>query len=31
MRNKNPSEICFTLQRDFESHSHRASINGGRK
>ena len=31
MRNKNPSEIRLALQRDLESQSHRASINGGRK
>jgi hypothetical protein len=29
MRNTNPSEIRFTPQRDFESQSHRTSINGG--
>ncbi|MDQ0126906.1 hypothetical protein J2W17_005902 [Pseudomonas lini] len=31
MRNKNPSEIRFALQRDHESQSHRTSINGGDK
>mgnify|MGYP003417233946 CR=1 FL=1 len=29
MRNKNPSEIRFTFQRDLESQSHRTSVNGG--